>query len=128
MGPANYYWYTPLLRISGYYGLQFNSHNQYVDLIAQIGLIGLAAFAWFVWEIGRFGWRLRQVAPQGFAQGYVNGVLAGLAGSLVAGLLGDWILPFVYNVGFFGFRASLFTWLFLGGMLALKTIVEGETA
>lgn len=127
LGPANYYWYTPLLRIRGYYGIQFNSHNQYVDLIAQIGLIGLAAFAWFVWEIGRFGWRLRQVAPQGFAQGYVNGVLAGLAGSLVAGVLGDWILPFVYNVGFFGFRASLFTWLFLGGMLALKTIVEGET-
>lgn len=122
LGPANYYWYTPLLRIRGYYGIQFNSHNQYVDLIAQIGLIGLAVFAWFVWEIGRFGWRLRNVAAEGFAQGYVNGVLAGLAGSLVAGMLGDWILPFVYNVGFYGLRASLFTFLFLGGLIALQQI------
>lgn len=126
LGPANYYWYTPLLRISGYYGLQFNSHNQYVDLVAQIGLVGLAAFGWFVWEIGRFGWRLRQRAMDGFALGYVNGVLAGLAGSLVAGMLGDWILPFVYNVGFFGFRASLFTFLFLGGLVALARILDSQ--
>ena len=126
LGPANYYWYTPLLRISGYYGLQFNSHNQYVDLIAQIGLVGLAVFGWFVWEIGRFGWRLRQRVPQGFASGYVNGVLAGLAGSLVAGMLGDWVLPFVYNVGFFGFRASLFTFLFLGGLVALARILDSQ--
>lgn len=127
LGPANYYWYTPLLRISGYYGLQFNSHNQYVDLVAQIGLVGLAVFAWFVWEIGRFGWRLRQRAPEGFALGYVNGALAGLAGSLVAGMLGDWILPFVYNVGFFGFRASLFTFLFLGGLVALARILDSQS-
>lgn len=128
LGPANYYWYTPLLRINGYYGVQFNSHNQYVDLVAQIGLIGLAVFAWFVWEIGRFGWRLRQRAPDGFALGYINGALAGLVGSLVAGLLGDWILPFVYNVGFFGFRASLFTFLFLGGLVALARIVDSQPA
>jgi O-antigen ligase len=127
LGPANYYWYTPLLRIGGYYGLRFNSHNQYVDLIAQIGLVGLAVFGWFVWEIGRFGWRLRQIAPDGFAQGFVNGALAGLAGSLVAGMLGDWILPFVYNVGFFGFRASLFSFLFLGSLVALKKILNRET-
>lgn len=126
LGPANYYWYTPLLRISGYYGIQFNSHNQYVDLIAQIGLIGLAVFAWFIWEISRFGWRLRQRAPEGFALGYINGALAGLAGSLVAGMLGDWIFPFVYNVGFFGFRASLFTFLFLGGLVALARILDGQ--
>jgi hypothetical protein len=128
LGPANYYWYTPLLRISGYYGLQFNSHNQYVDLVAQIGLIGLAVFAWFAWEIGRCGWRLRPRAPDGFALGYIHGALAGLVGSLVAGLLGDWILPFVYNVGFFGFRASLFTFLFLGGLVALARIVDSQPA
>jgi hypothetical protein len=128
LGPANYYWYTPLLRIRGFYDIRFNSHNQYVDLVAQIGLVGLACFLWFVWEIGRCGWRLRQRVPQDFASGYVNGALAGLAGSLVAGMLGDWILPFVYNVGFFGFRASLFTFLFLGGLIALNKILNGERA
>ena len=49
-----------------------------------------------------------------------------LAGSLVAGMLGDWIFPFVYNVGFFGFRASLFTFLFLGGLVALARILDGQ--
>jgi hypothetical protein len=34
-------------------------------------------------------------------------------------MLGDWIIPFVYNVGFDGFRASIFAWLFLGALLAM---------
>jgi O-antigen ligase len=121
LGPANYYWYTPLVRISGYYGLKFNSHNQYIDLFAQMGVLGLAAFIWFTGEVGRLGWRLSRLT-QGFARGYVYGALAGLAGMLVAGMFGDWILPFVYNVGFVGFRASFFGWLFLGGLVALERL------
>jgi O-antigen ligase len=33
LGPANYYWYTPLFPILGY-AVQFNSHNNYLDLLA----------------------------------------------------------------------------------------------
>jgi hypothetical protein len=46
--------------------------------------------------------------------------VAGLAGSLVSGLLADWIIPFTYNIGVRGFRSSLLFWVFLGGLLALK--------
>lgn len=119
LGPANYHWYTPLFPIRGY-AVRFNSHNQYVDLIAQTGLIGLSCFLWFAWEIGRLGWRLRQTAAEGFARAYANGAFAGLVGTLVAGVLGDWILPFVYNIGFVGFRGSVLAWLFLGGLIALE--------
>ncbi len=119
LGPANYHWYTPLFPIRGY-AVRFNSHNQYVDLIAQTGLIGLACFLWFAWEIGRLGWRLRQTAPEGFARAYASGAFAGLVGTLLAGVLGDWILPFVYNIGFVGFRGSVLAWLFLGGLIALE--------
>ena len=38
----------------------------------------------------------------GFAQAYVYGALGGLAGMVVAGMLGDWVLPFFYNVGLAG--------------------------
>jgi O-antigen ligase len=118
-GPANYYFYTPLFPLRGFY-LQFNSHNQYVDLIAQTGFIGLAFFLWFTWEIGRLGWRLKDRVPKGFCQAYVIGALGGLAGMLAAGMLVDWIIPFVYNIGFNGFQASILGWLFLGGLVALE--------
>jgi hypothetical protein len=123
LGPANYYWYTPLYSILGW-SVQFNSHNNYVDLVAQTGLVGLACFFWFAWEIGRLGWRLRERVPAGFARAYVYGALGGLVGTLVAGMLGDWFLPFIYNIGLAGFRASLLGWMFLGGLVAIEQMTK----
>jgi len=125
LGPANYYYYTPLFPILGYY-VVFSSHNQYVDLVAQTGLLGLFSFLWFAWELGRLGWRVRGQTPAGFSQAYVYGALGGLAGTLAAGILADWILPFVYNIGLAGFRASILGWIFLGGLVALHRVVSRE--
>lgn len=120
LGPANYYWYTPLVPIMGYYNLHFSSHNQYVDLIAQTGILGLVCFLWFMAELASLGWRLRARVPVGFARAYVLGALGGLAGVLVSSMLGDWFLPFIYNIGLAGMRASILGWLFLGGLVALE--------
>ena len=119
LGPANYYWYAPLYPILGY-SVRFNSHNNYVDMIAQIGLVGLAIFAWLVWSITKLAWSLRLRVPLGFARAYVLAAIGGLAGTLIAGMFGDWIIPFVYNVRLDGMRASLVGWLFLGGLVALE--------
>jgi O-antigen ligase len=119
LGPANYHFYTPLFPILGY-SVQFNSHNQYIDLLAQVGILGLACFLWFAWELGREGLQLMPRVPAGFPKAYLVGALGGLAGTLAAGMLGDWIIPFVYNIGFEGFRASILAWIFLGGMVALR--------
>jgi hypothetical protein len=119
LGFANYYWYTPLFPIRGY-AVSFNSHNNYLDIVAQTGLVGLLCFLWFFWEAGWLGWRLRERVPEGFAQAYVYGALGGLAGTVVLGMLGDWVLPFIYNIGLFGFRSSMLTWLFLGGLASLE--------
>jgi hypothetical protein len=123
LGPANYYYYTPLFPIMGY-NVQFNSHNNYVDIVAQVGILGLAAFMWFVVEIGALGLRLRKKFDQtfGFAHAYIIGTLAGLGGSLVAGVLGDWFIPFVYNIGVRGFRSSVIAFLFLGGLVVIEQI------
>ena len=64
LGPANYYWFTPLYPILGY-SVSFNSHNNYVDIIAQTGLLGLACFIWFALETGWLGWRLSLKMPGG---------------------------------------------------------------
>jgi O-antigen ligase len=123
LGFSNYYWYTPLFPIRGY-EVSFNSHNNYLDIVAQTGLLGLGCFLWFFWEIGRLGWKLRDRVPSGFAQAYVYGALGGLAGMVVAGMLGDWVLPFFYNVGLSGFRSSVLGWLFLGGLVGLEEMLR----
>ncbi len=123
LGPANYRFYTPLFPILGW-AVQFNSHNNYVDIVAQTGVLGLIAFLWFVWQVGRLLWRLRLKVPVGgFEQAYIMGCIGGLAGTVVAGMLGDWVLPFVYNIGIDGLRATMFAWLFLGGAVALEQIL-----
>jgi hypothetical protein len=121
LGPANYYFYTPLYPILGY-SVQFNSHNNYIDIVAQIGLLGLVCFIWFAVEEGLLGLRLRNKTMDGFSQAYVIGVLGGLAGTLIAGMFGDWIIPFIYNVGVRGFRTSVIAWMFLGGLVVIEQI------
>jgi hypothetical protein len=66
------------------------------------------------------GINLINVKLDGFSHAYVIGVLGGLGGTLAAGMLGDWIIPFVYNIGFTGFRSSILVWIFLGGLVALR--------
>ena len=122
LGPANYYWYTPLFPIRGYF-VSFNSHNQYVDLIAQFGFVGLLAFAWFAWEIGRVVWRmLRANLADDFARAYVISAAGGLVALLVAGFFGDWLFPFFYNVTMNGFRSAVLPWIFLGGLVAIEAM------
>lgn len=119
LGPANYHWYTPLFPIRGW-AVKFNSHSQYVDLIAQTGILGLACFLWFFGAVGWLGWQLRQRVPDGFARAYAYGAIGGVAGTLTAAAFGDWVIPFFYNINLGGFRASMLSWLFLGGLVALE--------
>jgi O-antigen ligase len=51
MGFGNYYFYTPLFGIRGF-EVSFNSHNNYVDIIAQTGIIGLISLLWFFLAVG----------------------------------------------------------------------------
>jgi hypothetical protein len=122
LGFANYYWYTPLFPIRGY-AVSFNSHNNYVDIVAETGFVGLVCLLLFFWQVGWLGWRLREQAPAGFAQAYAYGALGGLAGMVVAGMMGDWVLPFFYNIGLSGFRSSMLGWLFLGGLMSIEQMV-----
>ncbi len=103
---------------------RISSHNNYVDLFAHFGIVGLAIFIWFAIEVARLGLKLHARFTSGFAAGYVNAMLAAGASSLVIMLLADWILPFVYNIGFGGFQASVLMWLFMGGLVTLDNAGE----
>lgn len=121
LGPANYYWYSPLYPILGYY-VEFSSHNNFIDLVAQTGIVGITAFVWFFIRLGETAWNTFRLQTHGFPRAYALGGIGGLVGSLSACLLGDWLIPFVYNVGMPGLRSSLIAWVFLGGLVALETI------
>ncbi len=129
LGPAAYRPYARMKPLP--YGRAFwiepnvSSHNNYVDLFAHVGLLGLGLFFWFAAELTRLGWRLRAHFTRGFAAGYVNAMLAAWVGALILMLFADWILPFVYNIGFPGFQASVLVWLFLGGLVALEQMSRG---
>ena len=130
IGPAAYrpYGLTRPLYYEGAYWIEprINSHNNYVDLFSQVGVVGLGIFLWFMAELAWLGWRLRKVFKEGFASGYVNGMLAAWAGIMVIMALADWFLPFVYNIGFSGFQASVLLWMFFGGLITLEQIARAE--
>ena len=105
--------------------MSFNSHSQLIDLIVQTGYLGLIGFFWVFFELGRLSWKLSTQLSDGFERGYTYGIFAGIIATVVAALLGDWVLPFVYNVGMTGFRASILPWIFMGGVIFLEQkIVE----
>jgi hypothetical protein len=131
LGPASYRYYAdaePLrYRRALWFNPRVNSHNNYVDLFAHTGLLGLGLFLWFAWELLRLGWRLSARHREGFTGGYVNGMTAAWVSSLVIMLLADWMLPFVYNIGFPGFQASILVWMFLGGLISIQEITTKDT-
>lgn len=123
LGPANYYHCTPLYPIRGY-TVHFSSHNNYLDVAAQTGVLGLLCLLGFAGACAGAGLRLWRHAAAGFERGFACGCLGGLCGTLVAAMLGDWWLPFVYNLTLRGLRASLLGWIFLGAMLARARDVD----
>ncbi len=127
LGPASYRPYTSMEPLKYGNALwiipRVNSHNNYVDIFAHTGLLGFGLFLWFLGELGWLGWQRSQQHRNGFVGGYVNGMFAAWAGSLVIMLFADWMLPFVYNIGFPGFQASLLVWLFFGGWVAIPCAI-----
>lgn len=121
LGFSNYYWYAKVFTLRGY-TTRFNSHSQFVDIIAQTGVLGLVCFMWILFEVGRLAWKIINQVPDGFAKGYAYGVFAGVLGSLMAAFLVDWLLPFAYNIGLDGVRASVLPWIFFGGLISLEQI------
>lgn len=121
LGFANYYWYAQIFTIRGY-RIRFNSHSQFVDIIAQTGVLGLFFFLWILFEIGRLAYRLMNQLPEGFAKAYAYGIFASVFGSLMASFLVDWLLPFAYNIGLDGVRASVLPWIFFGGLISIEQI------
>ncbi len=124
IGPAAYRPYGKItsLQYGGafYSSIWLSSHNNYVDLFSQTGVVGMGLFFWFMLELVLLSARLRKRCTDGFVGGYVNSMLAAWFAVMVIMALADWFMPFVYNIGFLGFQASVLVWMFFGGLVAVE--------
>lgn len=123
-GPAGY---LPFYQFY-YPGAAWVSHNNYIDIIAEMGLVGISVFLWLLYSVFRTGWEQREQMPSGFLRGFNYGVLGGFVGTLFAMGLGDWYIPFVYNIGIPGFDFAVHGWLLTGAMLALSYMKQSAAA
>lgn len=120
MGPAGYavYYMT-------YYPLDaMATHNNYIDLISETGVVGsafyLALFAVLVWR----GWVVYQRVKgrRDFLEALAATGLGGTLGCIVIMAFGDWLLPFAYTQTIAGYSYTVYSWLFMGTILALDLI------
>jgi hypothetical protein len=124
-GPATYaiYFsaYTPEDRLS--------THNNYADIFLQMGVAGIGIVLWILVSAGRLGVKLAASGIKDpFLNGFVHSMVGGIVAVAVAMMLGDWFTPFAYNQTVAGFAWTVQSWIFIGALCAVPTMLRGETA
>ncbi len=105
-----------------------STHNNYLDIVAQFGIIGMIAWLWFVIASLIEGIRLIKEAPPGFLQVLAYTATSGWIAGQASMILGDWILPFAYNQTVTGFKFTVYSWIFLGTLIAIRAILSSRQA
>lgn len=128
-GPAGYAVYY-----MHYFPLEaMATHNNYLDLLAQMGIVGLAAFLLFLFQFLRFGWRIvHQLKGRGDLYEIMGHfAFAGTLGCAIMMAFGDWVFPFAYTQTIAGFDYAVYNMLFMGMLPAvarmLSLLPAGET-
>lgn len=124
MGPAGYAVYN----MSYHPEDARSTHNNYFDVLAQTGIVGSVAFLWLLSAFVRTCWQARRLlhGQRDFAEAFANATFAGCFSMMVAMMLGDWILPFAYNQTITGFDNANYSWIFMGGAVALWHITRNQ--
>lgn len=116
-GPAGYAFYFTA-RLTGFF--QF-SHNNYIDILAQLGIIGFLVYVWMWIAINIISLKNYRSIPKdgGFRQGLAASLVAINAVTILIMMLGDWVTPFTYTQGLSGIDYTIWSWIFAGLTLAL---------
>jgi O-antigen ligase len=119
VGPANNYPY--MLR----YSTLGTAHNQYVDLLMELGIVGLLLFLVFAFRAGRMGLRVWRTARDPLRQQVVLGWLGLFAAMLAGGMFGDFMLPSIRNGGLELLALFYVQWILLGVMVSISALERG---
>jgi hypothetical protein len=106
------------------------THNNYIDVIAQTGFVGMSFWLWFFGVICWQGLKLaRRLKGRGdFLEGLANAAFAGAVACVAVMGFGDWLLPFAYTQTIAGFDYAVFSWMFMGAIVAIDHIVPAVPA
>jgi hypothetical protein len=84
------------------------THNQYAQLLSELGILGTAAFFWFILSISRLCWRGIKMDTDNMLRGYCIGFLAGLIGFCVMAL-GAIVFTSIRTMEFFMVMTAVLT-------------------
>lgn len=128
IGPGAYYEQAAVWE-KGF--LVSSAHNNYLQVLVELGLLGFATCAWMVGGVWRvLSERVRSLGP-GLWRAVALGAEASLAGLLVASCFGDYLFVSVTNSGLDTFCIVGYFWLFAGLAAASRRwdpVVTAEAA
>jgi O-antigen ligase len=120
VGPGNNYPY--MLR----YSSLGTAHNQYMNILIELGVVGLACFAAFVYRAVRMGLSVWRTARGRRHEVLSLGWLGLFAGMLVGGMFGDFMIPSIRNGGLELFALFYVQWILLGLMVSISALERGR--
>ncbi|RME97162.1 MAG: hypothetical protein D6768_20310 [Chloroflexi bacterium] len=121
-GPAGYaVYYMSYFRHDG-----MATHSSLIDTVAQTGIVGLGLIIWFFGALIWQGYKLcrRLQGRRDFAEAMANVAFAGTLGTAVMAIFGDWLFPFTYTQTIAGFDYVVYSWLFMGLIVAIDRITR----
>ena len=121
-GPAGYAAYYMTL----FPNQAMATHNNYIDIIAETGVIGTFFYLWLFGSLVWQGFKVvrRLSGNKDFKEALAVAAFAGLIGCIVIMAFGDWMLPFAYTQTIAGFNYTVYSWLFIGTLLALDNMTQ----
>jgi O-antigen ligase len=122
VGPGNTYPY--MLR----YSSLGTPHNQYVNLLVELGALGLACFGIFAYRAARTGLQLWRTAREPAHQVLALGWLGLFGGMLAGGMFGDFMIPSIRNSGLELFAMFYVQWVLLGLIVSASALERGSQA
>jgi O-antigen ligase len=131
-GPAGYQFYFLVRGVySGAIGTGQLAHNNYVDILAQLGVVGLLLWLMVWGTLGFISFRMYRSVPadeSGFISGLKASLLTAWPVTMLTMMLGDWITPFTYTQGLAGIDYTIWHWVMPGMSLALYSISQTKRA
>lgn len=102
------------------------THNNYLDIISQLGVFGFGFYLWILGVAAWAGFRLcrRLKGRRDFTEALANAAFAGVLGCIVINAFGDWVIPFAYTQGVSGYDYAAYNWLFIGAIFALDRLTR----
>jgi O-antigen ligase len=128
IGPGNFYPYS--FRFGSiWYGryTYTTAHNNYAQIVAEMGLLGLAVLFWLLFAGIKTGVKLFREARTDlkWIPAAATAIFVGFAASSV---LGDYMFPNRANGGLFHFGISVYIWLTLGAAVAASRVPSDESS